>query len=131
MRIIAGVEREPDESQAFFFQRQASTIKKLREQNSCTVTRTICEALVRWVTHIHRHPQPILFKILCEQPESWLRERRQAHTTNVSTVTEFDDGSTETSLLQIGRPATRAAVGSVFRWAEGLLEVASEEVRGG
>ena len=95
---VLRLSRNPGESQPMYFQRRALVLRGLKAEVNCNAIETWLHRLVRWCSHIARHPEIPLARLFAIQDDAWLEARRAAN---------FD------------RPACRESAGFTLRWSEG------------
>ena len=105
MTSFLRVQRNDGESQPHFFKRRSILLRSLQQEHRCCSTDVWLHRLVRWCTHIGRHPEFPVSRLLHIQGDAWLEERRASHNE---------------------RPACRENAGFVSRWSEGWWAVVGE-----
>ena len=98
MSAFLRVGRDAGESQAQYFKRRSSIFRELRISSDCCSTEAWLRRLVSWCTHVARHADIPISRLLNVQGDRWLENRRAS----------FND-----------RPACQESSGFVSRWAEG------------
>ena len=97
--------RVAGETQSSFFKRRSEELQQLQVEAKCSCIDIWLHRLVRWCTHIARHPVLPIARLLDVQGDAWLEERRAEHHERV---------------------ACRDSPGFVSRWSEGWWAVVGE-----
>ena len=115
--------KELQETQQSFFKRRAKVLNDLKDSTHSSVVFVAIKKLVEWAAHIYRHKSSMLFKLLTCQNDDWLASRRSRNLTNLLAQDAFGFPI----IREVGRPDTRAQVGTVFRWGEGWVAAVERE----
>jgi hypothetical protein len=116
LQRIVRVAFEEGESRERFCRRRNQVVACHREQFRLAVSLEWSLSLVRWVEHLHRHPDLPSAVLLTVQDDTWMQIARGVN------WTPSQDGS-----LRAGSTRTRAGPGKPIRWAENWLDALRAE----